>query len=471
MKKILSLMLVAMMLVSIIPNVFAAELPGGMLEECPICGVGVLTCPACSGLKNYCPNCGCESCGYGKKAEIPEVGKTTVTLVGTEEAAGAYYEVEVPAAMTPGDSADVTVKGNWSSTQTLKVTAPEKVTLYNGNQSIDIAITFAGINAAGNDLANCSATADLQLADASVKFGTWTGVIEYNVELVNGTVTPTPDPEQPSDPDDNTNNTINFQFFEPLVANEGMTWREWIESEYNTNVKVGSGVRTELIIRNDGTIGTADEQMLKSTVPVKPTDVIENGGIYISRTYADQPAEANLITFTIDDTSYQAEEYMPYGEWVNSEYNTDGFLIAHIKHSSTGNEMDAIVSADKTKYLYDMSPVKLNTPINKYDAPTLKEFGSSGSWWDLVEPGENQFVFTIDGKEYQAEYDSENDKWMRWSAWLESDYNIDGYYAQGNSIYNSDGIAISGLTASAASMAYTGVEVIKPNAVYYLVVQ
>ena len=88
-----------------------------------------------------------------------------------------------------------------------------------------------------------------------------------------------------------------------------------------------------------------------------------------------------------------------------------------------------------------------------------------------VEPGENQFVFTIDGKEYQAEYQSENDKWMRWSAWLESDYNIDGYYAQGNSLYNSDGIAISGQTASAGSMGYTGVEVIKPNAVYYLVVQ
>lgn len=32
----------------------------------------------------------------------------------------------------------------------------------------------------------------------------------------------------------------------------------------------------------------------------------------------------NLITFTIDDTEYQAEEGMTWGEWVDSEYNTKG---------------------------------------------------------------------------------------------------------------------------------------------------
>lgn len=155
MKKILSLTLAAIMVASAIPTAFAAE--------------------------------------------TPEVGNTTVTLVGTEESKGSYYEVEVPAAMAPGDNADVTVEGNWKSSETLKVTAPEKVTLYNGSQSIDVAITFAGINQAGNDLEDCSATANLKLADATVKFGTWTGVIEYNVELVNGT---TPDhgdyPYQPN---------------------------------------------------------------------------------------------------------------------------------------------------------------------------------------------------------------------------------------------------------------------------------
>lgn len=34
-----------------------------------------------------------------------------------------------------------------------------------------------------------------------------------------------------------------------------------------------------------------------------------------------------LISFTIDGTSYQAEEGMTWGEWVDSEYNTDGFVF------------------------------------------------------------------------------------------------------------------------------------------------
>ena len=37
--------------------------------------------------------------------------------------------------------------------------------------------------------------------------------------------------------------------------------------------------------------------------------------------------ETNLITFTIDGIEYQAEEGMTWEQWVNSEYNTDGYYI------------------------------------------------------------------------------------------------------------------------------------------------
>jgi hypothetical protein len=36
-----------------------------------------------------------------------------------------------------------------------------------------------------------------------------------------------------------------------------------------------------------------------------------------------------LITFTVDGVEYQAEETMTWEEWVNSEYNTDGFYISN----------------------------------------------------------------------------------------------------------------------------------------------
>ncbi|MBO7183965.1 MAG: hypothetical protein J6V49_07515 [Bacteroidales bacterium] len=37
---------------------------------------------------------------------------------------------------------------------------------------------------------------------------------------------------------------------------------------------------------------------------------------------------ANLITFTIENWSYQAEGGMTWADWVNSSYNTDGYFIS-----------------------------------------------------------------------------------------------------------------------------------------------
>ena len=37
------------------------------------------------------------------------------------------------------------------------------------------------------------------------------------------------------------------------------------------------------------------------------------------------PPAATFFTFTIDDVSYQADEGMTWGEWIESAYNTGGF--------------------------------------------------------------------------------------------------------------------------------------------------
>lgn len=49
-------------------------------------------------------------------------------------------------------------------------------------------------------------------------------------------------------------------------------------------------------------------------------------------TYASQifPIEESLIRFTINGTSYQAEIGMTWGEWINSEYNTEDFHLGLI---------------------------------------------------------------------------------------------------------------------------------------------
>ena len=41
----------------------------------------------------------------------------------------------------------------------------------------------------------------------------------------------------------------------------------------------------------------------------------------------DTPSQKKIISFTIGNIAYQAEEGMKWGEWVESEYNTRGFEI------------------------------------------------------------------------------------------------------------------------------------------------
>lgn len=177
MKKILSLALAALMVVSAVPTAFAAE--------------------------------------------IPEVGTTTVTLVGTAETSGSTYEVTVPAKMAPGDTADVVIEGSWKSTETLKVTAPEKVTLHYGDQSMDVGVEFAGINQIGNDKDIINTSCSVKLEDKTATFGIWTGVIEYEVKLVEFISF--------------TIDGVEYQ------AIEDMTWGEWVESKYNTTSAVFNG--------------------------------------------------------------------------------------------------------------------------------------------------------------------------------------------------------------------------------------
>lgn len=64
-----------------------------------------------------------------------------------------------------------------------------------------------------------------------------------------------------------------------------------------------------------------------------------------------QDKQGGLINFTIDGTSYQAEEGMTWGEWVNSSYNTNDFIIDMDDQIITGRycigtEEDYVSSSD-----------------------------------------------------------------------------------------------------------------------------
>lgn len=190
---------------------------------------------------------------YQNGTEVEYTGsRTTVNADGTETH-NAEYTITVPALLAPGGSGTVTLQGMWPSDATVKVTAEDKVEMVNNINSADkktLAVTFTAIELAGNNTVAVSDDETVSVADISnALFGTWSGKFNYNVEYNgeaggSGTVTPTPDPEQPSDPDDggavepgeseaftvklgNNSWTYNFE--------EGMTWAEWIESEYSTD--------------------------------------------------------------------------------------------------------------------------------------------------------------------------------------------------------------------------------------------
>ena len=153
----------------------------------------------------------------GGEGNVPADTGTDVVLSG--KYAEAYYQVTVPATMSPGDSGQVKVVGAWEPSQTLKVTCPNKVTLTYGDQTLDVGITFEGIEQAGSLLDEFSITKDISVENKTVMFGTWTGKIVYNVEIVEFISFSV-----------NYNNDITTYY-----AEEGMTWGEWVESDYNTD--------------------------------------------------------------------------------------------------------------------------------------------------------------------------------------------------------------------------------------------
>ena len=109
---------------------------------------------------------------------------TAVIYNGTSSEA---YTVTVPASMAPGDTATVTTTGTWASNRKIVITADATVTLVNSINAADktvLDVEFDGITKAGSNTESVSATADLRVeAISEALFGTWSGTINYSVEM------------------------------------------------------------------------------------------------------------------------------------------------------------------------------------------------------------------------------------------------------------------------------------------------
>lgn len=125
---------------------------------------------------------------YAAENETDHSNGTEITYIGSQEeaagGAGDVWTVTVPAKMVPGDKGTVKAEGMWNSDKFLNVGAPSSVTLTYGAQTMDVTITGGSFSLIGNSAEAVSKEVEIAVEDASRLFGTWEGLVEYKVELI-----------------------------------------------------------------------------------------------------------------------------------------------------------------------------------------------------------------------------------------------------------------------------------------------
>ena len=131
-------------------------------------------------------------------------------------------------------------------------------------------------------------------------------------------------------------------------AKDGMTWAQFIISDYNqgtfqttaggdiiwADTDISVNAKPEDIIIADYAYTSNLPSLTAPTIELSETtlNIYDEEGlatsydILVDGEVKATVSKVSLISFTIDGTSYQAEEGMTWGEWVESEYNTDGYL-------------------------------------------------------------------------------------------------------------------------------------------------
>ena len=165
MKKILSLTLAALMVVSMVPTAFAYEYTSSDEEEGASLPSTHIVYTA---------------------SENDEIGDTNGDGVNDNQT---YWIVTVPAEMKPGTTAQVTVAGTWESTYDVYVTCRHNITMIKDgdimNGSRDLEVTFPNFYVQGDDLNPVSASQDISVEDFNALFGEWAGRIDYEVDYMS----------------------------------------------------------------------------------------------------------------------------------------------------------------------------------------------------------------------------------------------------------------------------------------------
>ena len=137
------------------------------------------------------------------------------------------------------------------------------------------------------------------------------------------------------------NGTVTYENDYTLTAQAGVRLKkgEYIEVTIASDyvMETPQGATLAYTITKDGNAldndvvatFTTDKAEQSSTIHIAAGDP-DYAGEYkdtVTFTVAVKDVPKPLISFTIDGTSYQAEEGMTWGDWVNSEYDNDEFRV------------------------------------------------------------------------------------------------------------------------------------------------
>lgn len=119
-----------------------------------------------------------------------EQHSTNVKHIGSKEGQE-EYSVTVPAELNAGgESGVVKIEGNWKSTNTVNVTAPEEIIMTNSidGEEQSVVINFDDIHQVGDNNSSIEVSKEISVNELTgAIFGEWTGTIVYSVTVTDST--------------------------------------------------------------------------------------------------------------------------------------------------------------------------------------------------------------------------------------------------------------------------------------------
>lgn len=186
-----------------------------------------------------------------------------------------------------------------------------------------VTLTITGTAGAGSETLNVAFTGTTAVSNQSK------GTATVNSDKISATFSA-------SNMSLNETNTFAYEIKNSEVdvdANVQMSTTNSNSEYYSVEIKeVVSNSSSFRINAGDTVLINIIVKMIKT--PITSSDSTANFTISINATPTTEP---ELITFSIAGITYQAEKGMTWGEWIDSEYNTGGFIIGNYNYVQRGS--------------------------------------------------------------------------------------------------------------------------------------